>query len=76
MVFEKIKKVVAEQVSIDESDIKLQSTFNEELGLDSLELFEIVIALEDEFNIEIPNEELEGIANVQGLVSYIEEKIK
>ncbi|GAA0126671.1 MULTISPECIES: acyl carrier protein [Clostridium] len=76
MVFEKIKKVVAEQVSIDESDIKLQSTFNEELGLDSLELFEIVIALEDEFNIEIPNEELEGITNVQGLVSYIEEKIK
>ncbi|GAA0116702.1 acyl carrier protein [Clostridium senegalense] len=76
MVFEKIKKVVAEQVSIDESDIKLQSTFNEELGLDSLELFEIVIALEDEFNIEIPNEELEGISNVQGLVSYIEEKIK
>ncbi|WP_010298224.1 acyl carrier protein [Clostridium senegalense] len=76
MVFEKIKKVVAEQVSIDESEIKLQSTFNEELGLDSLELFEIVIALEDEFNIEIPNEELEGIANVQGLVSYIEEKIK
>ena len=76
MVFEKIKKVVAEQVSIGESEIKLQSTFNEELGLDSLELFEIVIALEDEFNIEIPNEELEGISNVQGLVSYIEEKIK
>ncbi|MGL4731084.1 MAG: acyl carrier protein [Clostridium sp.] len=76
MVFEKIKTIVADQVSIDESEITLQSTFNDELGLDSLELFEIVIALEDEFKIEIPNEDLEGITNVQGLVAYIEGKTK
>ncbi|KIE45971.1 phosphopantetheine attachment site family protein [Clostridium argentinense CDC 2741] len=53
----------------------LNSTFNDDLGVDSLELFEVIISLEEEFNIEIPNEEIEDIKDVKGIVDYIEKKI-
>ncbi|MGG7164757.1 acyl carrier protein [Clostridium ihumii] len=75
MIIERIKKIVAEQVSINEDEIKVEANFSEELGLDSLELFEVIIALEDEFNIEIPNEDLENIKNVKELSVYIEKRI-
>lgn len=75
MIIERIKKIVAEQVSISEDEIKVEANFSEELGLDSLELFEVIIALEDEFNIEIPNEDLENIKNVKELSVYIEKRI-
>lgn len=75
MIIERIKKIVAEQVSINVDEIKVEANFSEELGLDSLELFEVIIALEDEFNIEIPNEDLENIKNVKELSVYIEKRI-
>ena len=55
---EKMKSIIAEQLSVSEDEIKLESRFKEDLGADSLDLFELVMALEDEYNVEIPAEEL------------------
>ncbi len=71
MVFEKIRKAMAEHLGISEDEIKLESDFQNDLGIDSLEIFEIIMDLEDEFNIEISNEDLENIKTVQDLVEYI-----
>jgi len=75
MVFEKVKKIIADQLGLEEAEVTLNSTFSDDLGVDSLELFEVIISLEEEFNIEIPNEELEDIKDVKGIVDYIEKKI-
>ncbi|ARC83363.1 acyl carrier protein [Clostridium argentinense] len=75
MVFEKVKKIIADQLGLEEAEVALNSTFNDDLGVDSLELFEVIISLEEEFNIEIPNEEIEDIKDVKGIVDYIEKKI-
>lgn len=56
---EKIKEIVADQLGIDEDDIKLESNFKEDLEADSLDLFELVMALEEEYGVEIPSEDLE-----------------
>ncbi|WP_138205252.1 acyl carrier protein [Haloimpatiens lingqiaonensis] len=74
MVFEKIKKIIAGQLSIDEEEVKLSSTFTDDLGVDSLEIFEIVMSLEDEFGIEIPNEDIEDMKTVGDIVKYVESK--
>jgi len=75
MVFEKVKKIIADQLGLQEAEVALNSTFSDDLGVDSLELFEVIISLEEEFNIEIPNEEIEDIKDVKGIVDYIEKKI-
>jgi len=75
MVFEKVKKIIADQLGLEEAEVTLNSTFSDDLGVDSLELFEVIISLEEEFNIEIPNEEIEDIKDVKGIVDYIEKKI-
>ncbi len=75
MVFEKVKKIIADQLGLEEAEVALKSTFSDDLGVDSLELFEVIISLEEEFNIEIPNEEIEDIKDVKGIVDYIEKKI-
>ncbi|MFD3155421.1 acyl carrier protein [Haloimpatiens sp. FM7330] len=76
MIFEKIKNIIAEQLSLDENEIKLESTFTDDLGVDSLEIFEIVMSLEDEFGIEIPNEDIEEMKKVEDIVKYINSKTK
>ena len=68
---ETIKKLVAENLGVDEADITEESSFKEDLGADSLDLFELAMALEDEFGIEIPTEDLEQIATVGDVVEYI-----
>ena len=75
MIFEKIKKTIATQLGIGEDKIKETTTF-EDLGIDSLEIFEIIIDLEDEFHIEIPNEDVEDIKNVTDITKYIQNKVK
>lgn len=70
---ETIKKLVAENLGVDEADITEASSFKEDLGADSLDLFELVMALEDEYGIEIPTEELEQIATVGDVMEYINE---
>jgi acyl carrier protein len=68
------KYVVADQLGIDEDDIKLESNFKEDLEADSLDLFELVMALEEEYGVEIPSEDLEKIATVNDIIEYLKNK--
>ena len=70
--FENVKDIVAEQLGINKDEIKPESNFKEDLKADSLDLFELVMALEDEYSVSIPSEELENIVTVQDVVNYIE----
>ena len=70
--FEKVRELVAAQLGIDEAVIKPESNFKEDLNADSLDLFELVMSLEDECSVTIPSEELEKILTVQDVVDYIE----
>jgi len=73
--FNKVKGIVAQQLEIQDQDtIKPESKFAEDLGADSLDVVELVMALEEEFDVEIPDEAAEKIATVQAAVDYIEEK--
>ncbi|WP_040211678.1 acyl carrier protein [Clostridium polynesiense] len=71
MVFEKIKSIIADKLSIDEDTITMESAFIEDLGADSLDIVELIMTLEDEFEIEIPDEDAEGIVTVGDVVEYI-----
>ena len=76
MVFDKVRSVIVEQLGIDEEEVKMEAKFADDLGVDSLEIFEIVMSLEEVFKIEIPNEDIENIKDIKGIVKYIEEKLK
>ncbi len=67
-----VKRIIKEQLEVEEKDIKPESTFIDDLGADSLGLVELVLAFEDAFDIEIPDEETEKIRTVQDAISYIE----
>ena len=69
-----IKEIVADQLGNDEDDIKLESNFKEDLEADSLDLFELVMALEEEYGVEIPSEDLEKIATVNDIIEYLKNK--
>ena len=71
--FDKIKAIMMEQLNIDENDITEDTSFKDDLGLDSLDLFELAMAMEEEFGIEIPQEELENIVTVGDAVEFIKE---
>jgi len=68
---QRVKKIVAEQLGVNESEIKNESRFVDDLGADSLDTVELVMALEEEFEIEIPDEEAEKITTVQQANDYI-----
>lgn len=67
----RVKKIVAEQLGVNETDIKNESTFVDDLGADSLDTVELVMALEEEFECEIPDEEAEKITSVQQAIDHI-----
>lgn len=69
---EQIKEMVAENLGVDAASITEESSFKDDLGADSLDLFELVMALEEEFGIEIPTDDLEQIATVGDVIKYIE----
>ncbi len=71
MEFEKIKKIVAEVLNVDEEEITMDTTFVDDLGADSLDIFQIIMGIEEEFDIEIANEEAEKIATVGDAVEQI-----
>ena len=73
---EKVKKIIAEQLSVSEDQITPEASFVEDLGADSLDVVELVMAFEEEFQIEIPDEDAEKISTVGDAVSYIDEKSK
>ena len=70
---ERIKEIVSENLGVDSAVITESSSFKDDLGADSLDLFEMVMALEDEYEIEIPTEDLEQIATVGDVMNYINE---
>ncbi len=70
--FERVKKVVVEQLSVEEDQVTMEASFTADLGADSLDTVELVMAFEDEFGVEIPDEEAEKIATVQDAVKYID----
>ena len=70
-IFARVKKIVAEQLTVDPSKVKPEASFVDDLGADSLDTVELVMALEEEFDIEIPDEAAEGITTVQACVDYI-----
>ena len=72
-VFERLQKILAEQFEIDEDDITLNSDIVDDLGADSLDLVDLVMSIEDEFEIEVPNEAIEEIKTVDDAVKYIED---
>ena len=72
----RVKKIVAEQLGVAEADVKNESSFVEDLGADSLDNVELVMALEEEFGIEIPDDDAEKIATVQNAITYIKEHKK
>ena len=71
MEFEKVKKIIAEVLNVDEEEITMETTFIDDLGADSLDVFQIIMGLEEEFDIEIPNEEAEKIVSVGDAVDQI-----
>lgn len=74
MVFEKIKEIVVDQLGVNEEDVKIETNFMEDLGADSLDLFQVVMDLEDAFNVKVEN--VEKIKTVGDAVKYIESVVK
>lgn len=74
--FEKVRKIIAEQIVANEDDITLQSDFREDLEMDSLDVVEVLMSLEDEFGVEIPDEDIEGIKTVEDLINYLASKVE
>ena len=71
---EKMKEIIADQLNVDADSITEASSFKEDLGADSLDLFELVMALEDEYNIEIPAEDLTDLTTVGAVMDYLKNK--
>ena len=74
-IFEKVKTVIVEQLGRDEESVKMDSSFLDDLGADSLDIVEFIMALEEEFGLEIPDEDVEKIVTVKDVVEYISENI-
>ncbi len=69
--FDKIKSIIVDELGVDEADVTLEASFVDDLGADSLDLVELIMALEDEFDIEIPDNAAEQISTVNDVVEYI-----
>lgn len=74
-VFEKVKEIIVEQLSVDENEVGVETSFVEDLGADSLDIVELVMALEEKFGVEISDEQAESITTVGEAVEYIEAHI-
>lgn len=72
-VFEKLQEIIAEQLEIDTEEIDYESNIIDDLGADSLDIVDLVMSVEDEFGIEVPDEALETISTVEDMVKYIED---
>jgi len=75
MILKKVKEIIAEQLNIQESEITEETSFQDDLGADSLDIFQIIMALEEEFDMEISNEDAEKISTVGDAVEYIKNAV-
>lgn len=75
MEFDKLKKIIAEVLNVDEEEITMETTFVDDLGADSLDIFQIIMGLEEEFDIEIANEDAEKIVTVGDAVEQIKKTV-
>ena len=75
-VFEKVKEIIVEQLGVSESSVKMEASFIDDLGADSLDIVELVMGLEEEFDMEIPDTDAEKVATVGDVVEYIKENVK
>ncbi len=74
-VFEKVKGIIVEQLGVAEASVTLEASFIDDLGADSLDIVELVMALEEEFDIEIPDADAEKVTTVGDVVDYIKENV-
>lgn len=72
MVFEKIREILCEQLELSEDQVTMDSNIAEDLGADSLDVVDLIMSIEDEFDVEVPDEDIEGIKTVGDVVNYIE----
>ncbi|NDL68071.1 acyl carrier protein [Clostridiales bacterium F-3ap] len=72
MNFDKLKEIIVEELGVEEDEVTLEASFADDLGADSLDLFELVMSIEDTFGVTIPNEELVNIKTVKSALDYIE----
>ncbi len=75
-VFEKVKAIIVEQLGVAEGSVEMESSFIDDLGADSLDIVELVMALEEEFDIEIPDSDAEKVVTVGDVVEYIKENVQ
>ncbi|MCI8349935.1 MAG: acyl carrier protein [Oscillospiraceae bacterium] len=75
MVFEKVKDILVDQLDVDEDKVKADSSITDDLGADSLDVVDLVMSLEEEFDVEVPDEEVENMKTVGDIVKYIEDRI-
>ena len=71
---EKLQEIIAEQLGIEASEVQAESNFKDDLNADSLDLFEMIMAMEEEFGVEIPSDDLDQIATVQDVMDYLKNK--
>ena len=74
-VFEKVKNIIVEQLGVNESAVTMDASFIDDLGADSLDIVELVMALEEEFDMEIPDSDAEKVVTVEDVVDYIKENV-
>ena len=76
MVFDKIKDIIVEQLDVDDDAVTMEASITEDLGADSLDVVDLVMSIEESFDVEIPDEEVENIKTVGDIVKYIENKVE
>ena len=76
MVFDKIKDIIVEQLDVEEDAVTMEASITEDLGADSLDVVDLVMSIEESFDVEIPDEEFENIKTVGDIVKYIENKVE
>lgn len=76
MVFDKIKAILVDQLDVDEDSVTMESSIGDDLGADSLDIADIVMSIEEEFDIEVPDDQLQNIKLVGDIVKYIEEHVE
>ena len=75
MVFDKVKDIIVDQLDVDEDSVKMEASITDDLGADSLDVVDLVMSLEEEFDVEIPDEQVENVKTVGDIVKFIEENI-